>query len=95
MSASAVFTRPVLWLATRVYRATPWRRLREAYFQLCLRLVRRRPAGGGEYPNQDGFGWTNGVTLKMSVQEKAAERRENPRPEEAPQRVRETAGARR
>lgn len=22
-------------------------------------------AGGGEYPNQDGFGWTNGVYLKM------------------------------
>jgi len=23
-------------------------------------------AGGGEYPNQDGFGWTNGVYLAMS-----------------------------
>jgi alpha,alpha-trehalase len=23
-------------------------------------------AGGGEYPNQDGFGWTNGVFLAMS-----------------------------
>ncbi len=23
------------------------------------------PGGGGEYPNQDGFGWTNGVFLKM------------------------------
>ncbi|MBV9986139.1 MAG: alpha,alpha-trehalase TreF [Chitinophagaceae bacterium] len=22
-------------------------------------------AGGGEYPNQDGFGWTNGVYMKM------------------------------
>jgi alpha,alpha-trehalase len=22
-------------------------------------------AGGGEYPNQDGFGWTNGVALKL------------------------------
>ena len=22
-------------------------------------------AGGGEYTNQDGFGWTNGVYLKM------------------------------
>jgi alpha,alpha-trehalase len=21
--------------------------------------------GGGEYPLQDGFGWSNGVTLKM------------------------------
>lgn len=24
-----------------------------------------RPAGGGEYPTQDGFGWTNGVTLRL------------------------------
>ena len=24
-------------------------------------------AGGGEYPNQDGFGWTNGVYLKMNA----------------------------
>ncbi|GAC1442583.1 MAG: hypothetical protein NVSMB63_11050 [Sediminibacterium sp.] len=23
-------------------------------------------AGGGEYPNQDGFGWTNGVYLAFS-----------------------------
>ncbi|MFN0216869.1 MAG: alpha,alpha-trehalase TreF [Saprospiraceae bacterium] len=23
------------------------------------------PGGGGEYPNQDGFGWTNGVYLKL------------------------------
>lgn len=23
------------------------------------------PAGGGEYPTQDGFGWTNGVLLKL------------------------------
>jgi alpha,alpha-trehalase len=22
-------------------------------------------ASGGEYPNQDGFGWTNGVYLAM------------------------------
>jgi alpha,alpha-trehalase len=26
-----------------------------------------RPGGGGEYPNQDGFGWTNGVTRKLLV----------------------------
>jgi alpha,alpha-trehalase len=25
-------------------------------------------AGGGEYPNQDGFGWTNGVYLGMSIE---------------------------
>lgn len=24
-----------------------------------------RPGGGGEYPAQDGFGWTNGVTRKL------------------------------
>lgn len=30
-----------------------------------------RQAGGGEYPNQDGFGWTNGVGLTLSAQERA------------------------
>jgi alpha,alpha-trehalase len=30
-----------------------------------------RPAGGGEYPTQDGFGWTNGVALALSAQERA------------------------
>lgn len=25
-----------------------------------------RKAGGGEYPTQDGFGWTNGVALRLS-----------------------------
>jgi alpha,alpha-trehalase len=29
-----------------------------------------RPAGGGEYPTQDGFGWTNGVALALSSQVK-------------------------
>ena len=24
--------------------------------------------GGGEYPNQDGFGWTNGVLLALIQQ---------------------------
>ena len=24
-----------------------------------------RPGGGGEYPLQDGFGWTNGVFLAL------------------------------
>ena len=24
-----------------------------------------KPSGGGEYPGQDGFGWTNGVLLKL------------------------------
>ncbi len=26
-------------------------------------------AGGGEYPNQDGFGWTNGVYLALQLEE--------------------------
>ncbi len=26
-----------------------------------------RPGGGGEYPTQDGFGWTNGVMRKLMV----------------------------
>jgi len=30
-----------------------------------------RPAGGGEYPTQDGFGWTNGVALALSARERA------------------------
>jgi alpha,alpha-trehalase len=28
-----------------------------------------RPASGGEYPTQDGFGWTNGVALALAAQE--------------------------
>lgn len=30
-----------------------------------------RPAGGGEYPNQDGFGWSNGVALALAAQASA------------------------
>ena len=29
-----------------------------------------RAAGGGEYPTQDGFGWSNGVALALSAQPK-------------------------
>ena len=29
--------------------------------------MRPRPGGGGEYPTQDGFGWTNGVTAALIV----------------------------
>ena len=28
-------------------------------------VVSERPGGGGEYPLQDGFGWTNGVTRRL------------------------------
>jgi len=31
-----------------------------------------RPAGGGEYPTQDGFGWSNGVALALAAEECAA-----------------------
>jgi alpha,alpha-trehalase len=34
-----------------------------------------RKAGGGEYPNQDGFGWSNGVALALSAQTKAGRHR--------------------
>lgn len=28
-------------------------------------VISTATAKGGEYPNQDGFGWTNGVLLKL------------------------------
>jgi len=45
------------WLGTvdRVYRETG--KMLEKYD-----VEAQRPGGGGEYPLQDGFGWTNGVT---------------------------------
>jgi alpha,alpha-trehalase len=43
----------------RVYRQTG--KLMEKYDVIAT----DRPGGGGEYPTQDGFGWTNGVTLKL------------------------------
>jgi alpha,alpha-trehalase len=77
------------WLivARGVYQRTG--RMTEKYDVIDL----TRQAGGGEYPNQDGFGWTNGVTLRMSAQEKAAQRPGVPRPDDAAARVRETAAA--
>jgi alpha,alpha-trehalase len=49
------------WLALnrRTYRATG--SMKENYDVVDL----RRRAGGGEYPTQDGFGWTNGVALAL------------------------------
>jgi len=49
------------WLALnrRTYRATG--KMTEKYDVVDL----RRRAGGGEYPTQDGFGWTNGVALAL------------------------------
>ena len=48
------------WIATvaRTYAETG--KLLEKYD-----VEERRPGGGGEYPTQDGFGWTNGVTAAM------------------------------
>ena len=43
----------------RVYKAT--HKMMEKYNVMDTTLQ----AGGGEYPNQDGFGWTNGVALAM------------------------------
>lgn len=41
-------------------------KMMEKYNVMNLNLA----AGGGEYPNQDGFGWTNGVYLKFSAEPK-------------------------
>ncbi|AHG93788.1 glycoside hydrolase family 37 (plasmid) [Gemmatirosa kalamazoonensis] len=46
----------------RTYAST--RKMTEKYDVMDL----TRPAGGGEYPTQDGFGWTNGVALALSAQ---------------------------
>ena len=48
----------------RVYKNTG--KLMEKYNALDTESI----AGGGEYPNQDGFGWTNGVYLKLKTTEK-------------------------
>jgi alpha,alpha-trehalase len=55
------------WLALnrRTYRTTG--RMTEKYDVVDL----ERRAGGGEYPTQDGFGWTNGVALGLAAQERA------------------------
>ena len=52
------------WLAVnrRTYLATG--KMTEKYDVVDL----NRPAGGGEYPTQDGFGWTNGVALALAAQ---------------------------
>ena len=52
------------WLALiqRTYRATG--RMMEKYDVTNT----SRKAGGGEYPTQDGFGWTNGVALALCAE---------------------------
>ncbi len=51
-----------LTLNRRTYRSTG--RMMEKYDVVDL----NRRAGGGEYPTQDGFGWTNGVALALAAQ---------------------------
>jgi alpha,alpha-trehalase len=51
-----------LTLNRRVYQTTG--KMTEKYDVVDL----SRTAGGGEYPNQDGVGWTNGVALALSAQ---------------------------
>jgi alpha,alpha-trehalase len=58
------------WLALnrRTYKETG--RMMEKYDVVDL----NRRAGGGEYGTQDGFGWTNGVALALSAQQRARPR---------------------
>lgn len=56
-----------LTLNRRVYDATG--KLTEKYDVWDL----SRKAGGGEYPTQDGFGWTNGVALRLLKQSTGAQ----------------------
>jgi alpha,alpha-trehalase len=52
--------------------AARWVRLVEKVYKETGKLMEKynvvdidKDAGGGEYPGQDGFGWTNGVLLKL------------------------------
>jgi alpha,alpha-trehalase len=49
-----------------------WRNMNEKIYADTGKMIEKynvtdlnRPGGGGEYPNQDGFGWTNGVYLAL------------------------------
>jgi alpha,alpha-trehalase len=55
-----------LEIGRRVYRETG--KMMEKYDVTDL----NKPAGGGEYPTQDGFGWTNGVALGLVTPPKNA-----------------------
>lgn len=53
--------------------ATRWMSVNENVYKSTGKLVEKYniedttlPGGGGEYPTQDGFGWTNGVYLKFT-----------------------------
>ena len=56
---------------------TRWLSLNRRTFRATGRMMEKydvedpaREAGGGEYPTQDGFGWTNGVALALAAQER-------------------------
>ena len=58
-----------------------WVRLNSRVFAQTGKLLEKydvlnpnRPAGGGEYPLQDGFGWTNGVLLRLLNREQPRSR---------------------
>src|SRR5438552_7128577 len=57
-----------LTLNRRTYRSTG--RMMEKYDVVDP----HRRAGGGEYATQDGFGWTNGVALALSAQQRSTRR---------------------
>jgi alpha,alpha-trehalase len=50
------------WLSLNEKTYTSTGKMMEKYNVSDINL----PAGGGEYPNQDGFGWTNGVYLALA-----------------------------
>jgi alpha,alpha-trehalase len=52
--------------------AERWFMLNKKIFEQTGKLMEKydvvnsnKPGGGGEYPSQDGFGWTNGVLLAL------------------------------
>jgi alpha,alpha-trehalase len=52
--------------------ATRWVNLNKAVYARTGKLLEKYnvvdthlESGGGEYPTQDGFGWTNGVALSL------------------------------
>jgi alpha,alpha-trehalase len=52
--------------------AARWVKLVEKVYKETGKLMEKynvadinKPAGGGEYAGQDGFGWTNGVMLRL------------------------------
>ncbi len=59
------------WLATLIKER--WLQLNEDVYERTYKLMEKynvedlsKESGGGEYPTQDGFGWTNGVYQKLS-----------------------------